>query len=418
MRLLLLGINFAPEIISTAVYSTGMAEWLAARGHDISVVSAKPYFPAWRVFDGWGGWYRKRQPQERLTIVHCPLYVPARPTGAKRILHHASFAFMALPMMLRAGWRHRPDVVMVVAPSLLAAPVGVLAARLSGAKTWLHIQDFEVEAAFATGLIKKESSTGRMAIGFERRILSRFDRVSSISAQMLLRLREKGVANTKIVELRNWANLDVVRPLDAPSPYRAEFGIQRPHVVLYSGNIANKQGLEILPYIARLLVERRDIAIVICGDGPFLPELRHLCEGLDNVQFFPLQPIDRLGDLLGLATVHFLPQIAGAADLVLPSKLTNMLASGRPVIATAEAGTALARAIDNCGIAVPPGDVQAIARAITDVVDSPEDCAGMGAAARESALANWYIENILQTFEAEVMRLIEDRPIERVAVAE
>ena len=124
MRFLLLGINYAPEIISTAVYSTGLAEWLAQRGHDTHVVTAKPYFPAWRVFDGWGGWYRTETPQKNLRVMHCPLYVPRRPTGVKRILHHASFALMALPVTLFAALRHKPDIVFVVAPSIMAAPVG------------------------------------------------------------------------------------------------------------------------------------------------------------------------------------------------------------------------------------------------------------------------------------------------------
>jgi colanic acid biosynthesis glycosyl transferase WcaI len=418
VRFLLLGINFAPEIISTAVYTTGLAEWLVARGHEVHVVTAKPYFPAWRVFDGWRGWYRKRELSSGLTVVHCPLYVPSHPTGKKRILHHASFGMAALPAMLTAGLRQKPDVVFVVAPSLLAAPVGVLTARLSGAKSWLHIQDFEVEAAFATGLVKEDSALGRLAKRFEGRILKKFNKISTISRPMLDRLSAKGVPKDKIVEMRNWANLAVVQPLEGPSPLRDVFGIKTPNVVLYAGNIANKQGLEILPYVSRLLAHRRDISIVICGDGPFLAELQILCEGLENVMFFPLQPIERLSDLMGLATVHFLPQIAGAADLVLPSKLTNMLASGRPVIATADAGTALADAVEGCGIVAPPGDVEAISRAIEHIVDHPEDAARFGAAARASALESWSIDTILEQFEAEALELAGSEGIEQAIAAD
>jgi colanic acid biosynthesis glycosyl transferase WcaI len=176
------------------------------------------------------------------------------------------------------------------------------------------------------------------------------DRVSTISPQMCAKLREKGVPADRIVEFRNWANIDEVVPLEGPSPYRAEWGIERPHVAIYSGNIANKQGIEIVVEAARLLRHRKDLMFVVCGNGPNRARLIESSADLDNIQFHDLQPRERLSDLLGMASVHLLPQIAGAADLVLPSKLTNMLASGRAIAATAEPGTGLAAEVDGCGL--------------------------------------------------------------------
>ena len=156
MRVLIVGINYRPEVISCAVYTTGLAEDLARQGARVEVVSALPYFPDWRVFDGWRGpvWRRARGP-EGIRVVHCPLYVPRKPTGARRVLHHASFALSALPVALWNALRFRPDIVFAVAPGLLSAPTAWLAARAAGARTWLHVQDYEVEAAFATGLLSR-----------------------------------------------------------------------------------------------------------------------------------------------------------------------------------------------------------------------------------------------------------------------
>ena len=70
---------------------------------------------------------------------------------------------------------------------------------------------------------------------------------------------------------------------------------------------------------------------------------------LPNVRFLDLQPNDRLNDLLGLADIHLLPQRSGAADLVMPSKLTGMLASGRAILATASPETQLSYALEGCG---------------------------------------------------------------------
>lgn len=406
MKLMLIGINYAPEIISTAVYSTGLATEMARAGVKVEVVTALPYYPAWRVFEGWRGpfWRPERSP-EGVRIIHCPLYVPRRPTGARRIVHHASFSATALPVALWRALVGRPDIVFVVAPSIAAAPVGWLAARLAGARTWLHIQDFEVEAAFATGLLKADSRIGRMAQGFERWVLRRFDRLSSISEPMLEKLAEKGVPRGRIYELRNWANLAAVRPMEGVSPMKATLGIATPHVALYSGNLANKQGLEILPDIARRLAHRDDLTIAICGDGPMRETLMRMSEGIPSIRFFPLQPVEKLGELLGMADVHLLPQIAGAADLVLPSKLTNMLASGRPVIATADADTALGREVTGAGRLVPPGDGAAAAAALEALLDAPEERAALGAVARARALERWDMAAILGRLKAEFDKL-------------
>ncbi|WP_136444018.1 glycosyltransferase, partial [Pacificoceanicola onchidii] len=213
--------------------------------------------------------------------------------------------------------------------------------------------------------------------------------VSSISQPMLAKLRAKGVRKERVVEFRNWADLERVQPLTGPSPMKAELGIDTPHVALYSGNLANKQGLEILPELARRLSHRADLTIAVCGDGPMRARLEELAKDLPMLRFFPLQPVEKLSDLLGMADVHLLPQIAGAADLLLPSKLTNMLASGRPVVATADAGTALAEEVDGCGYNVPPGDAEAMARAVETLLDAPEERAVLGTAARTRAMERW-----------------------------
>ena len=409
MRILILGINYAPEMIGTGPLSTGLAEGLARQGADVHVITAKPYYPAWRIFDGWRRPFWRRRTENGVKVVHCPLYVPRNPTGSRRILHHASFALAALPVALGKVLTFRPDVVIVVAPSMIASPVGWLAARLSGAKAWMHIQDFEVEAAFATGLLPESSWIGRRARAFEAWILRRFDRVSSISVPMVAKLCEKGVPDAHVYELRNWANLKAVRPVEGISPMKAELGITTRHVVLYSGNLANKQGLEIIPQMARHLAHRDDLTFVVCGDGPMRDTLVEMAEGLQNTRFLPLQPYERLSDLLGMADVHLLPQIAGAADLVLPSKLTNMLASGRPVLATADPNTALGKEVMGAGVIVPPEDSAAAAAALEQLLDSPETHTSYGHEARQRALERWDIVSIQTRFIETLRALIRPR---------
>ncbi|MDF2142045.1 WcaI family glycosyltransferase [Paenirhodobacter sp. CAU 1674] len=402
MKILTLGINYAPEIISTAVYTTGLAEQLTAAGDEVIVVTALPYYPAWRVFEDWRGLrYRSETPRAGLRVTHCPLYVPSTPTGAKRLLHHASFALTATPVALWKAVTQKPDLVFVVAPSMVSAPLGWLAAKLAGAKSWLHIQDYEVEAAFATGLLREDSRIGRLAKAFEAWVLRRFDRLSSISRPMVAKLVAKGVPAQKCYELRNWADLSRVSVLTDPSPMRDELAITTPYVALYSGNLANKQGLEILPELARKLAHRTDLTFAICGDGPMRAKLIEAAQGLPNIRFFPLQPVEKLSDLVGMADIHLLPQIKDAADLVLPSKLTNMLASGRPVVATADPGTALAAEVESAGLVVAPGDADAASAAIERLLIDSDLRAQLGAEARRRAEERWDMSAILARLQYE-----------------
>src|SRR5258706_9484719 len=146
--------------------------------------------------------------------------------------------------------------------------------------------------------------------------------------------------------------------------------------------MGKKQGLDLLLDAARQLSHRSDLRFVFCGEGPYRQFIFEKCQALSNVTLLLLQPSERVNDLLNLADIHLLPQRADAADLVMPSKLTGMLASGRPVVAGAAAGTELYRAVEGCGIAVPPGDAAAMTGAVLDLTRDPQRRLALGAAAR------------------------------------
>ena len=411
MRILILGLNHAPELVGIAVYTTGMARALAELGHTVTVVAAHPYYPDWKLAAGRRWWRYDAALEDDVEIIRCPLYVPKQPTSLRRIAHHLSFAASALPVAAWKALRERPDVVLAVCPSLLAAPVARLAAFICGARAWAHVQDFEIDAASATGLLGA-GAAARLARKVEAGILATFHRVSSISPKMCRRLTAKGIADERIVEFRNWADIGAVVPLQQPSAYRTLWNITTPHVALYSGNIGRKQGIDIVLDAARQLSARRDLTFVICGEGPERGCLEARAADLDNVRFHNLQPPERLGELLGLATLHLLPQIAGAADLVLPSKLANMLASGRPVVATAAPGTGLDDEIAGCGVATPPADAAAFSTAIAALLDDEGERSRLGVAARQRAEQRWNRTAILHRFARELGELAGAGPAE------
>lgn len=397
MKFLVVGLNYSPEPTGTAVYTSELCQTLVARGHQVQVVCASPYYPQWQTYRGFRGTLWSFRCEHGVSVCRCPIYVPAQVTGPKRILHYVSFFLTALVPTLWCALRLRPNFVINVAPTLISAPAGLLAARLTGAMSLLHVQDFEVEAGFATGQMDAGSLAARLAMRFGDAVIRAHDRATSISPAMVSKLNQKRTPRADAFQLRNWADVDLVTPQDSSS-YRSAWGITTPHVALYSGSIARKQGLEMLIETARLLEHRGDVSFVICGNGPYRAELEFAAKNLSNIQFYDLQPKDRLGDLLSLATIHLLPQKRGAADLVLPSKLTNILASGRPVVAGAERGTGLADEIEGCGCAVEPENAAEMAAAIIQLIDDPVQYAALASSARLRAEAAWSREPIITRF--------------------
>ena len=414
MKILIYGINFAPEPVGVGRYTGEMAERLHKAGHEVRVITALPYYPEWKVAPIYSGWAYAFEQWRGIPVMRAPLWVPYRPGGRKRVLHLLTFAVTTLPLMVRAlFWR--PDLVWMAAPAFVCAPAALVAAKLTGAKSWIHIQDFEIDIAFGMGLISG-AWWKRVIFSCERWLLGRFDRVSTISKAMVARAVSKGVPAADVAYVPNWADVNAISPLRGPSPYRAELGIPADAVVaLYSGSMGVKQGVDWVAQAALALQGDAGIYVVLCGEGPMKDAAQALCGALPNVRVLPFQPFARLGDLLGLADVHLLPQHADAAEMVMPSKLTGMLASGRPVVAMAAPGSELAEVVQTCGMVVPYGDVPAFTQAIRHLAGLPQLRAGLGHIARAYADTHLGAHSVLGKLEAEMVALVhEGRVVEDV----
>jgi colanic acid biosynthesis glycosyl transferase WcaI len=391
MRVLVVGINYAPDPIGVAKYNTELCEALASFGHEVRVVTAPPYYPEWSIPRIYRGLYYRSETISGVSLTRSPIYVPRTPSGAKRVLHHASFALASLGPVLSTTLRWRPDIVFSVAPSLMSAAFVSWIGRRLGAFSWLHLQDFEVDAAFDLGLLANKRLRDPM-IAMERKILRSFECVSTISPQMADRLASKGVDKQKITEIRNWTDTNQIAPGKANPRFRKEhLDLDDSHLIcLYSGTMSNKQGLELIIEAARSLdYAGSNIRFVICGEGPHREKLQHLASGLNNLQFLGLQADASFAELLTAADVHLIPQKAEAADLVLPSKLGGILASGKPVIVMAKTRTGLAEEVAGAGLVIPPGDAGALTEAIRTLAGDPARRRSLGEAARAMAVARW-----------------------------
>jgi colanic acid biosynthesis glycosyl transferase WcaI len=250
-----------------------------------------------------------------------------------------------------------------------------------------------------------------VALRIEKFFTFAFDRVSGISARMVDRALAKGIAPERVILFPNWVDVDTIHPLEEAANrnnvIRHELVYRIPDIdtktiVLYSGNMGAKQGLEMLAPLAESFVNDPRVHFLFCGDGGFRQQLEELVAHRPNVTLIPLQPLNRLNDLLNLADIHLLPQRASAADLVMPSRLSAMLASGRPVVATAHPGTQVAQVVDGRGLTVPPEDVTALHAAVLQLVDDEEMRHSLGKAAREYAVEHLGKQQILEQFELDL----------------
>ena len=367
MRILIYGINYSPELTGIGKYTGEMAPFYASQGHEVRVVTAPPYYPEWRIDRRYRNRYA-RAVENRVQVIRCPLYVPRRPSAFSRLLHLASFSISsAFPLLSSLFWK--PDIVIQIVPTLICSLQTLALAKLSGAKSVIHIQDYEVDAMFGLTLVENKS-LHRFALWMERLILKRFDLVSTISERMIERAVEKGVQPDKLILFPNWSDIQRYSDVEKDERLLSELGIDfKKKNVLYSGNLGEKQGLEVVIEAARSMKSVKEIHFLIVGDGAAKAVLEKLTKiySLENVTFLPLQSSERFPKLLASVDCHLVVQKYGVADAVLPSKLTNILAIGGNAVITAEKGTALGTLFashEGIAVLVEPESVSALQEGI------------------------------------------------------
>lgn len=407
MKILVYGINYAPELTGIGKYTGEMSDWLNKREHTVKVITAPPYYPEWKVGEGYKNRFSSEQ-HDNTTIYRCPLYVPAQPNTIKRLLHLLSFAISSCLVLIRLlFWR--PHVIFVVEPTLFCAPMALLYARLTGAKIILHIQDYEIDAMFGLGLMSG-GRLGRIAKACESWIMHRFDAVSTISTSMMSLAKAKGVTQEKVIFFPNWVDTDFVSPSADSHFFRRKWQIaDETRVILYSGNMGKKQGLELVLDAAEQFKDKEDVLFLMVGQGAACAELQAIAQAkqLLNVRFEPLQPYSELPMLLAMADIHLVIQKIGAADAVLPSKLTGILSVGGHALITAEPMTELGILIEqfpNIAYRVDPENLNELTKTLNQMLNM--DTGAINDVARQYAENFLNRDAILNRFQRDVEKLI------------
>lgn len=398
-RILLYGTNYYPEPIGIPRYTTEMAEDMAATGFAVTVIAAGPLYPTWTKQTGYRYGRYTREVRNGVTVRRVPTYVPRNAGFTQRILYELGFFLTSFPLLLAAVARG-VDALVVTAPPVILTGAMLVPTRASKA---VIVKDLQVDIAEQIGALRRGPLL-RLLYAIERAFLNRADVVTAVSRGMLDRLADKRVTRPRLALFPDWVDTDRLRGAlpDTARAKRAELRLPQDRIVVgYCGNLARKQGLELLVETARRFATRKitGVHFLICGDGPAKAGLQEIAQGLDNLTFTPLQPEAELPTLLSAIDLHVVLQRDEFSDLVMPGKMFNIMACGRAQVVTAPPDSAIDGVMreSNAGMRVER-DARALDEAIAALCADASRRAAMGRAGRAFVEANMAKRTVLDLF--------------------
>jgi len=404
MKILIYGLHFKPDLIGIGKYTGEMADWLHDNNHKVRVITAPHFYPEWKTNPKQ---YLYKKIDEPYQVWRCPIYVPSKPSAIKRFMHYISFSISSIPILLRnLFWK--PDYIITIEPPFATSLNTLIFSFITRTKSILHIQDLELDAAYSLNMLQN-SFIYTVLRKIEKTILQRFKYISTISEGMKNEIVKKDVDPTDIILLPNWADINTIKPGVDNKYLRDKFSIEHSKsIVLYSGNLGEKQNLDSIIFAAdKFATTDQNVHFLIIGDGSSKMRLQKdiLNKGLSNVSFFPLQSHDDLGALLSLADIHLITQDQNISDYVLPSKLTNILSAGGTAVISAKKNTQLARLVDEHGIGylINPNSNDNLISALEFLLSNNEERKNIGKNSRNYAEEHLAKDKILTNFISEIM---------------
>lgn len=356
-RVLVVGINYAPEHTGIAPYTSQACAYLQGQGHQIQVLTGVPHYPHWSVPEAYRRALRTDESHADVAVRRLRHVVPSKQSAASRGLYELSFA--ANVAAQRLPWQ--PDVVVAVVPSLLSALVARRIARRDGARLVLWVQDLMGAAAAQSG-ISGGDRVAKLTGSLERRALRSGDQVVVINEAFRAAVEVQGVEPQRISVVRNWSH--VAAPTADRTVTRARLGWGDDEVIaLHSGNMGLKQGLENVVEAARLsATSHPHVRFVLMGDGSQRRELEDLGTGIPTLSFLPPADDADFSDVLAAADVLLVNERGSAVEMSLPSKLTSYFKAGQAVLAAVPetGGTAAEVRRSGAGRVVPCDDPEAL----------------------------------------------------------
>ncbi len=392
MRLLVLTPHLRPDSAPTGVVVSAIVDGLTGAGHDVHVVTSLPWYREHRVEDRWRGRLVRRGHHGTATVTRLHPFPTDKGNLVARALGFIGLTGLATVAGLAA--RGPFDGVIAVSPPLTFGAAGWLLARRHRCPLVFNVQDVFPDVAVEVGAIGSPR-----AIAFfrwlERATYRRADAVTVLSDDLAANVSRKvdvadGTGRRPVVRVvPNFVDTDSIRPADRMTRYRVEHGLGDRTVVMYAGNLGHSQSLDLVVAAADRHRDRHDLVYVVNGGGVRADDLRAAAAQRENLVVVDYQPADRVPEVLASADLHLVPLRTGLGESSVPSKTYSILAAGRPLVASIDEDSEVARVVveAGAGLAVPPDDVEALVEAVEVLVADPERRIRMGEAGRRWAEA-------------------------------
>lgn len=401
LKILIIGINYVPEVTGIAPYTAALAAGLAQRGHQVRALTAMPHYPEWQHRDGYGGW-RRTEIVDGVRVERLLHYLPKRPVGVGRLISEISFGLR----VVTARWG-RPDVVLFVSPALFATRIAMLRARLGRLRhrcvVW--VQDLYSRGIVETASVDPASPVARLIRSTEAAVLRNACAAAVIHEGFVEKALELGARASTLHVVRNWTHLQPDREADRVA-VRQRLGWEEGEVIaLHSGNMGVKQALGNVVEAARL-ADERDAAVtfVFTGTGSERGRLEERARrlGVRRIRFLDTIAGHEFAATLAAADVLLLNEAPGLREMAMPSKLTSYFSAGRPVVAATAAASLSAREVETsgAGVRVDPADPAALLDEVERIAGDADLIAELGDNGRRYSSERLDAESAVSAFEA------------------
>lgn len=333
MRILVLSQYFPPETGGPQNRLASLAVGLRDRGHEVTVVTAKPNYPSGVVFDGYEDGWVVESDYEGIPVAHTWVLTDREKTTARRILFYLSFVVSAV---LASIPRVRDaDVVLASSPPLPVGLAGWAVSRLGGAGYVFDVRDLWPDVAVAMGQLS-DGWIARAARFLERFIYRGADGITAVTEGFCRDIRQRVGPATPVIRISNGTDPDVFRVETPRTRLRQELALPEGFLAVYAGNIGLAQGLGHLVRAAAILdAEEVSANILLVGDGPLRAELQAAARdrGIERLRFRDRVPLEEAARYLAASDASLVP--LGDHPIYrkfIPSKLFDSMAAARPVL--------------------------------------------------------------------------------------
>ena len=384
MKILIFTHFYVPDLGPSAPLFGMLSSELVKLGHDVTVIAAVPHYPSGKVQESYKGKFSQRSVEEGVSVVR--IRVPS--------LDRSNLFQRYLQMLIYqvgssiASLKEKYDAVFVPNPGMNIWLPFFVSNTLRRIPAIFSVHDLYPHVGISLGIFKNRFVINTVA-WLEKYCMKNSEYVRILTESFRPGMRELSVPDDKLVLLYDWVDTQLIQPMSHDNSFSREHDLVDKFVVMYAGNIGLSQGLEHVLSAAKLLRDQEDIQFVLIGNGAAREPLQKQVqqEGITNVRFIPFQPRERLPEVLATADISLVPLRHGVGMTALPSKTYSIFASGRPIIASVDAGCETAKLIEQSGggVCIEPESPEALVEKILYLKNHTQLREQMGARGRDWA---------------------------------